>query len=221
MRRTKTNSRWSTSIASPSAFMFHKTRNLKDSRRTPDSDRFTSRTTFRIGFEKCCHSPSGFCEPVEFVEYALEYFEISCVVVEIVERDMDADLLLHVPRSTFHLYCFRQSFSNRLAASISACTFRVGYILGVSDRRARVFQCLNFRKPTVHVLLHGSKRSARLPRTICSVCSLDFTYAPRHPSHLSLASRTCAGVVFIGLRDMWTPPGHTQTPKLRPTLSGL
>jgi hypothetical protein len=71
--------------------MFHKTRNLKDSRRSTASDRFTSRTTFRTGFEKCCHSPSGFCEPVGFVEYALEYFEMGCVVVEMVERDMQTD----------------------------------------------------------------------------------------------------------------------------------
>ena len=96
---TKTNSRWSTSIASPPGFMFHKTRNLKDSRRSPASDRFTSRTTFRIGFEKCCHSPSGFCGPVGFIEYALEYFEMSCVVVEIVERDMDAAHNFHVSQS--------------------------------------------------------------------------------------------------------------------------
>lgn len=90
-RRTKTNSRWSTFIASPSVLIFHKTRNLKDSRRSPASDRLTSRTTFRTGFEKCCHSPSRFCEPVGFAEYALEYFEMRWVVVEIVERDMQTD----------------------------------------------------------------------------------------------------------------------------------
>ena len=96
-RRTKINSRWSTSIASPSAFMFHKTRNLKDSRRSTASDRFTSRTTFRTGFEKCCHSPSGFCEPDGFVEYALEYFEIGCAVVEMVERDIKRIAVIPTP----------------------------------------------------------------------------------------------------------------------------
>lgn len=82
--------------------MFHKTRNLKDSRRSLASDRFTSRTTLRTGFEKCCHSPSGFCEPAGFFEYALEYFEMSCVVVEIVEQDMTRIIMrtCHIPYPT-------------------------------------------------------------------------------------------------------------------------
>ena len=128
--------------------MFHKTRNLEDSKWSPDSGRFTSRTTFRIGFEKCCHSPSGFCGPVGLVEYALEYFEISCVVVEIVERDMGAD---HHRSSRVSIRCILALVTT---ASRSIGNEHVGVSpetdtpLDVSDGREHVLQCLKFRKPT-------------------------------------------------------------------------
>ena len=97
--------------------MFYKTRNPKNSRWSPASECFTSRTTFRTGFEKRCNSPSGFWEPIGFVEY----FEITCVVVETVERDMDVEHHFHVSQSTIHLPCF-STFLNQLAMSMLAHT---------------------------------------------------------------------------------------------------
>jgi len=137
---TKTNSRWSTSIASPSAFMFHKTRNLKDSRRSPASDRLTSRMTFRTGFEKCCHSPSGFCEPVRFVEYALEYFEMSCVVVVIVERDM---CVSGSPSFRITIPAPATSPQWQLTVNDHAGVYlqRLDTLLDVSNRRLHVSRC--------------------------------------------------------------------------------